>query len=98
MSKGKGLGKLLIQPQATRNRLADLGNFERVGKAGPVIISLMIDENLGLVLKTPESGRVDNSVSVAFESGPIVSKLLTVSPPERLGTLGGIAGKIRTLD
>ncbi len=44
------------------------------------MITLMGDENLRLVLQTPESGRMDNPVAVALEATPRPALGFTVQP------------------
>jgi hypothetical protein len=38
-----------------------------MGEARPVVVALVVDENLGLVLQPPEGGGMDDAVAVALE-------------------------------
>ena len=47
---GHGLGEVLVEIQCPGDGSGDLGHFQRVGKAGNVVIPCGGDEHLGLVL------------------------------------------------
>ena len=47
--------------------LANLGNFNGMGKPGAVVVALVIHENLGLMLQAPEGGGMNYTVPVTLE-------------------------------
>jgi len=47
------------------DRTADLGRLQAVRQPGPVVVALVVDEDLGLVLEAAERGAVDDPVPVA---------------------------------
>ena len=65
------LGEILVQAQRARDRARDLGALERVREAVPVVIALVVDEDLRLVLEAPERARVHDAVAVALEGGAV---------------------------
>ena len=40
MAQGDGLGQILVQAQGAGYRAGDLGDFQRVGQAGAVVVAL----------------------------------------------------------
>ena len=52
--QGDGLGEVLIERQCPGDGAGHLGNLDRVGEPGPVMVTLVIDENLRLVLQPTE--------------------------------------------
>src|SRR6185369_4743827 len=54
MSKRQCLCQLLVQPKTPCHRLADLSDFQGVGKSGSVVIPFMVDKNLCFVLQSSE--------------------------------------------
>ncbi len=50
MGQGHRLRQILVQPQSPCNGAGNLGNLQRVGKPGAVVIPLWGEEHLGLVL------------------------------------------------
>ena len=66
----QALRELLVEPHRARDAPADLGAFEAVREARPVVVALVVDEDLGLVLEAPERGAVDDAVAVPLEAGP----------------------------
>ena len=52
--QGQRFGEILVETKDAGDGARDLRHFEAVGEARPVVIALVIDENLGLVLQTPE--------------------------------------------
>ena len=61
------LGEVLVEPERARQRAGDLGDFERMGEPGAVMVALVIDEHLRLVRQPAERGRMDDAVAVAPE-------------------------------
>jgi hypothetical protein len=51
-------------------------------QAGPVVVAFVINENLGFVFETAESGAMNDPVPVTFESGPIIFELLGMLPAD----------------
>ena len=50
MAQGDGLGQILVQAQSAGDRAGDLGDFQRVGQAGAVVVALRGEKDLGLLL------------------------------------------------
>jgi len=67
VAQGQGLGQILVQPECAGDGAGDLGDLDRMGKAGAVMIALVIDEDLGLVLETAKGRGMDDAVAVALE-------------------------------
>ena len=61
------LGQVLVQAERAGDGAGDEAGLERVGEAGPVVVALGSDEDLGLVLEPPERLRVDDPVAVALK-------------------------------
>ena len=61
------LGQVLVEPERARERAGDLGDFQRMGEPGAVMIALVVDEHLGLVREPAEGGGMDDAVAVAPE-------------------------------
>lgn len=93
MGEGKGLGEVLIEAEAARNGAGDLGDLERVGEAGAEEVTLVIDEDLRLVLQLAEGGAVDDAVAVALEGAARRRLRLPVEPAAGLVGLGGVGGE-----
>lgn len=67
VGQGNGLGEILVEPQGTSNGAGDLGNLDAVGQAGAEEVTLVIHEDLGLVLEPAEGRGMDDAVPVALE-------------------------------
>jgi len=85
-----GLGEVLIEPQGARNRARDLSGLHRVGQTRAEIISLVVDENLSLVLETSKRRGMDNPVSVTLERGAQRVLVLGVIPAAAPAATHGI--------
>jgi len=84
------LREVLVEPQRARNGAGDLTPLECVGEAVPVVIALVVDEDLGLVLQPPEGARVDDAVTVALEGRAIGMIGLGVNSPLGFPTAHGV--------
>jgi len=60
------LGEILIDGEHPRHRARNLGDFERMGKAGAVVIAFVLHEDLRLVLQAAKRGGMDNAVAIAL--------------------------------
>ena len=67
MAHGHRLGEILVQAERARHRARHLGHLEGVGDAGPVVIPLGRQEDLGLVGKTAKRLGVEDAITVALE-------------------------------
>ena len=65
------LGQVLVQAQRPRHVAGDPARLERVGQPGAVVVALRRDEDLRLVLESPERLGVDDPVAVALERGAV---------------------------
>ncbi len=91
MGQGQGLGKILIEPEGPRQRTGDLGDLQSMGQAGAKMIALVKDEDLGLVGKPPERGRMDDSVAVPAKGVARRAHRLRMEPaatPRRYAGIG----------
>ena len=61
------LGEVLVEAERARQRAGDLGDLERMGEPGAVMVALVEDEDLRLVREPAEGGRMDDAVAVAAE-------------------------------
>src|SRR6202012_2507339 len=59
--------EILVEPKRAADRARDLRHLERMRQSRPVVIALVIDEDLRLVLQPPEGSRMDDAVAVALE-------------------------------
>jgi hypothetical protein len=91
------LDQVFVEPQSPADRARDLGHFEGVGQAGPVMIALRVDEHLGLVLEPPERLGVEDPVAVALKDGPHRILRFVVGPARALRGLGGKGGEMLEL-
>jgi hypothetical protein len=66
VSQGDRFDQVFIQAQGTRNRAAQLCDLQRVRHAGAKQIALVVQENLGFVDQSSESGRVDDAIAVTL--------------------------------
>ena len=71
------LGKVLVEPQRTRDHAADLRDFEAVGEAHAVVVTVRRNEHLRLVAQAAEGNRVDDAVPVALEHAAGATLCLT---------------------
>ena len=81
--QGDGFGQVLVQAECARQGARHLRGLHRVRQARPVVVALVIDEDLGLVLETPEGARVDDPVAVALEHHPEGVLRLGMTSPAR---------------
>jgi hypothetical protein len=85
--------QILVKTELPGQGARDLCHLQRVGKPGPVVITLVEYEDLGFVLQAAKGGRVDDPIAIAPERA--------AGPAWRLGELppaaaGGVAGVDRT--
>ena len=52
MGQRDGLGHIAVQAQRLGDRPGYLGGLDRMGQARPIVVALMIDENLGFIFET----------------------------------------------
>ena len=73
--------QIFVGAQRTGDGTTDLGDFKRVRQARAVIIAFGIDENLGLIFKPSESGRVQNTVAVALKASAQIGFFFRIFAP-----------------
>ena len=56
VAQGGSLGEVFVELERAGERTRDLGHFQRVGQAGAVVVTLVEDEDLGLVGKPAKRG------------------------------------------
>jgi hypothetical protein len=91
----QGLGKILVQAQRAGERAGDLGDFQGMGEARPVVVALVEHEYLGLVLEPAKRRRVDDPVAIAPEIAAGAARRLGVEPAAArpgIGRIGGMFG------
>ena len=64
------LGQVLVEAERAGDGAGDPAGLQRVGEAGPVVVALGGDEDLGLVLEATKGLGVDDPVAVALERRP----------------------------
>ena len=69
MAEADGFGEVFIQVQRAGDGAGDLGDFQCMGQAGPVMVAQWCNENLSLMFQPAEGFRVQDAVAVALESG-----------------------------
>src|SRR6476646_2755911 len=79
------LGQVLVEAQGASDGAGDPASLQRVGEPGPVVVSLGGDEDLRLVLQSPERRRVDDPVPVPLKRRPQRTVRLLHLPPRRIG-------------
>ena len=65
-----GVGQGDVGPNTSRDGASHLGHLEGVGQPSALMISGM-DDDLGLAGKSPKRGRVDDTITVPLEAGPL---------------------------
>ena len=70
MPQGYRFRQILVQPQRPRNGAGNAGNFQRMRKPRPIVISLRLQKDLRLVLKSPKGFGMRNPVNIPLEAGP----------------------------
>ena len=68
--QGEGLAQGLVQPQGSADAARDLTDLEAVGEARAVVVTLLVEEDLGLVHQAPERRGVRDPVAVALVDRP----------------------------
>src|SRR5439155_1172808 len=74
----------------SRRRAGDLGGFQGVGEARPIVVALVVDEYLGLVLELAERAAVDDPVPIALIGGAPEVFRFRVNPAARVRCLAGV--------
>ena len=62
-----GLGQPLVDVQCDGQPPGDFRDLQRVGQSRAKVVVLVVDENLGLVLKTPERRTGEHAMTVYLE-------------------------------
>ena len=86
------LGQLDIKIERRRHRPRHLRHLDGMRQTRAEIITLMLDEHLGLVLQTPERRGMDDPVPVALKGRTEGAFFLWIKPPAgrcRVGRIGG---------
>lgn len=91
-------GQVLVQPKAPGNCSCDLGDFQSVGEARPVVVSFWKKQNLCFMFKATKSLRVDDPVTVDLETGPQGAVAFLPLPPLAVKACAGAAREYGPLD
>ena len=59
--------EIFVETQAPGSNTRDLCHLDGVGQARAEVITLVVGENLSLVLQTPERAAVDDAIAVALK-------------------------------
>ena len=92
MRQGDGFHQIFIQAQVARDGAAHLRHFQAVRQARAEQVSLVIEENLGLVFEAAEGRGMDDAVAVALELAARGVRRLgkaTSLSLRRMGRIGG---------
>ena len=97
VTQGGGFGQILIQAQGPGHGAGDLGDLQRVGQAGAVMIPHRRQEHLGLVHQPPEGLTVDDPVPIPLVLGAQGGGVLGPLSPPGIFRTGGIGAKEQRL-
>src|SRR5690349_16429348 len=89
--KRQRFGQVLIELEPPGKSTCDLGDFERMGQPGAIMVAFVEDENLRLVLEATECGGMDDAVAIAAERAAAFARRLGVKPapaPFRVARIG----------
>jgi hypothetical protein len=70
MPQGDGLRQVIVEPEGPGDGPGDLGHFEGMRQARPIVVPERGQEDLGLVLEAAEGLGMDDPVTVPLEVGP----------------------------
>jgi hypothetical protein len=85
------LGQILVESERPRDRSGYLRNLKAMRQASAEMITLVLDEDLGLVLEATERLAVDDAVAVTLKGRTEGVLRLTVQPPARCARIDCIA-------
>jgi hypothetical protein len=88
--KCQRLCEVFIEAKRACKRPGDLDDFQCVGQPRAVVIALVIDEDLRLVGKPPEGGRMNDPVAVPPEGIARRACCFSVAPAAALRRIGSI--------
>jgi hypothetical protein len=89
--------QVFVQTEDPADGPRDLGDLQRMGKPGTVMVPFVVDEDLGFILKPAERRRVKDAVAVSLESRPELMFLLGMTPPAAVFRLDGVGGQFPRL-
>src|SRR5262249_45640982 len=84
VNESNRLRKVFVEVEEPRDGTGDLGSFQCVRQPGPVVIALVVDENLCLVLEPAKRPAVDDPIPVPLERRPERTLRLGIRAPARL--------------
>src|SRR3954447_11972659 len=87
MTEADRLSQILVEGQRSGDRAGDPAGLEGMGEAGPVVVALGGNEDLGLVLEATEGLRVDDPITIALERRPQRAVRLLEAPFGRIGAV-----------
>jgi len=90
VSERHGLAEILVEAQRAADGAGDLRHLKRMRQPRPVVITLVIDEDLRLVLQPAERRRMDDAVAVALERAARGILALGMQPAAALPRQGGV--------
>ncbi len=70
VGEGDRLGQVLVQTQGARDGACDLRHLDGVGEARAEHVAFVIDEDLGLVLESPEGRGMNDAIAIALKCPP----------------------------
>jgi hypothetical protein len=92
VGKRERLGEILVEAQRAGKRPGNLRHFEAVGEARTIVISFMINEDLGLVVEPPEGRGMEDTVAVAGIRRARVAWGLGLKAPAACARIDGVRG------
>ena len=67
MDQRHAFRQILVELHGAGERARDLGDLDRVGQTGAIMVAVVCDEDLRLVFQAAEGRRMDDAVAVALE-------------------------------
>jgi hypothetical protein len=73
VSQADAFDQVFVSSQGACQRTANLSDLQGMCQARAIIITFIVDKNLGLIFQAPECGCVQNTVAVALETGAVIA-------------------------
>jgi hypothetical protein len=69
VAQGSRLHQVLVEVQAAGHGTANAGDLKGMGHTGAIVVTLRLEENLGLMLQTAEGLTVHHTIDIPLEAG-----------------------------
>jgi hypothetical protein len=93
MRERECLGQILVDAERAREAAGNLRNFEAMGQPRAIMITFVIDEDLGLVVEAAECGGMEDAVAVARIERAGRARRLGDEPATAFPLVDGVSGK-----